>query len=98
MLWDNQSVSSEGDGVDVLISAANHSVGAACCIVTTMSGDSALPACDALSLGVQFLLFQGLFEPEADCYDPLQHQQLLAQQHNITAINIATPEHHISHV
>jgi hypothetical protein len=58
MLWDNQSFSSEGDGVDGLISAESHSVGAACGMVTTMSGDSALPACDALSLGVQFPLFQ----------------------------------------
>jgi hypothetical protein len=48
MLWDNQSVSSEGDGVDGLIIATNHSDGAACSVVTTMSGDSALPACDAL--------------------------------------------------
>jgi hypothetical protein len=58
MLWDNQAVSSEGDCVDGLISAENHSVGAACGMVTTMSGDSALPVCDAVSLGVQFLLFQ----------------------------------------
>jgi hypothetical protein len=58
MLWDNQSISSEEDGVDGLISAESHSVGAACGVVTTMSGDSAVPACDALSLGVQFPVFQ----------------------------------------
>jgi hypothetical protein len=49
MLGDNESVSSEGDCVDGLISAKSHSVGAACGMVTTMSGDSALPACDAVS-------------------------------------------------
>jgi hypothetical protein len=58
MLWDNQAISSERDGVDGLISAENHSVGAACCMVTIMSGDSALPACDALSLDVHFPMFQ----------------------------------------
>ena len=58
MLWDNQSFNSEGDGVEGLISAESHSVGAACGMVTTMSGDSALPAFDALSLVVQFPMFQ----------------------------------------
>jgi hypothetical protein len=43
-------------------------------------------------------MLQGLLEPDADCYDPLQHQQQLDQQYNITAINIATPAHHISYI
>ena len=58
MLWDNQSFSSEGDGVEGLISTESHSVGAACVMVTAMSGVSALPAFDALSLGVQFPMFR----------------------------------------
>jgi len=94
MLWDDQWFSSEGAGVDGVTGAESHSVGTACGVVITISGDSALPACDALSLGVQFPVFQRTawawcwllwpFERAATTYPTTQHRS--HQQLSVAAL------------